>query len=83
MLVFQIKTMEDMGLQLYDDTLASISVGYSKILELDLAEYFLDRVSDKYPYLKRRPFNAILAACDIMVTISEFIAFMYSHFNKN
>ncbi|XP_078148085.1 tetratricopeptide repeat (TPR)-like superfamily protein isoform X2 [Carex rostrata] len=61
-----IKTMEDMGLQLYDDTLASISVGYSKILELDLAEYFLDRVSDKYRYLKQRPFNAILAACDIM-----------------
>ena len=82
-MVFQIKTMEDKGLQLHNDTLASISVGYSKILELDLAESFLDRVSDKYPYLKQRPFNALLAACDIMVTISKFIAFMYSHFNKN
>ncbi|KAF3320370.1 pentatricopeptide repeat-containing protein [Carex littledalei] len=60
-----IKTMEHKELQPHDGTLASISVGYSKILELDLAESFLDRISDKFPYLMR-PFNALLAACDTM-----------------
>lgn len=73
-LSFQIKIMEHKGLQPHDCTLASISVGYSKILELDLAESFFERISDKFPYLIH-PFNALLVACDIMVTISEFMAF--------
>jgi hypothetical protein len=66
--------MEHKGLQPHDSTLASISVGYSKILELDLAKSFLDRISDEYPNLIH-PFNALLVACDIMVKISEFITF--------
>ncbi|KAJ3689085.1 hypothetical protein LUZ61_018249 [Rhynchospora tenuis] len=60
-----IESMEHVGLKPDNDTLASISVGCSKILDLDLAESFLGRISNKFAYLIR-PFNALLAACDIL-----------------
>lgn len=46
-------------------TLAALSVQCSKALELDLAETLLDQVSKcSHPY----PFNALLRACDTMVS---------------
>lgn len=50
----------------YDTTLAALSEGYSKILELDLAEALLDQIT-KSPQKYIHSFNALLAACDVMV----------------
>lgn len=58
--------MEKRNLKPYDTTLAALSVGYSKILELDLAEALLDQIPEGSKNCIH-PFNALLAACDVMV----------------
>ncbi|OVA11971.1 Pentatricopeptide repeat [Macleaya cordata] len=58
-----LKAMEKKNLKPYNATLATLSIGCSKILELDLAEALLDQIVES-PYL--HPFNALLAACDVM-----------------
>ncbi|XP_068646920.1 pentatricopeptide repeat-containing protein At1g76280 [Aristolochia californica] len=58
-----VKAMEQRNLKPYNATLATLSVGYSRALELDLAEAMLDQISEnqaKQVY----PFNALLSACD-------------------
>lgn len=58
-----LKVMQQKNLKPLDSTLAKLSVGCSKDLELDLAEHLLDQISEcPYPY----PYNAFLAACDKM-----------------
>ncbi|XP_019054371.1 PREDICTED: pentatricopeptide repeat-containing protein At1g76280 isoform X2 [Nelumbo nucifera] len=58
-----VKTMEKSNLKPYNATLATLSIGCSKNLELDLAETFLDQiVESSYAH----PFNELLAACDVM-----------------
>ncbi|KAK3133595.1 hypothetical protein QOZ80_6AG0538470 [Eleusine coracana subsp. coracana] len=60
-----IEAMERRGLEPYNDTLALLSVGCSKTLQLGLAEEFLERIS--YTRLKYiHAFNALLVGCDIM-----------------
>ncbi|KAG8049901.1 hypothetical protein GUJ93_ZPchr0009g1135 [Zizania palustris] len=57
--------MKRRGIAPYDDTLAALSIGNSKNLQLDLAEDFLARISKLQPkYI--HVFNALLAGCDIM-----------------
>lgn len=59
--------MEEKNIEPYNDTLAALSIGHSKNLELDMAETLLEKISGNLPkYI--RPFNALLAACDVMVT---------------
>lgn len=56
-----LKVMKQRNLKPYDSTLATLSMGCSKVLELDLAESLLDQISEcPYPH----PYNAFLAACD-------------------
>lgn len=63
----QIEYMEKRNIKPYNDTLAVLSTGYSKNLELDLAEGLLEKIPDGLPkYI--HPYNALLSACDIMVT---------------
>lgn len=63
---FQIEAMERRGSEPYNDTLAALSVGHSKSLQLDLAEDFLERISEIQPkYI--HAFNALLSGCEIMV----------------
>lgn len=57
--------MEKNNLKPYDSTLATISVSCSKDLELDLAEVFLDQISQPR---HSHPYNAFLEACDTMVS---------------
>ncbi|KAK9946825.1 hypothetical protein M0R45_012268 [Rubus argutus] len=58
-----LKSMQQRNLKPYDSTLASLSIGCSKALELGLAEALLDQISEcSHPH----PFNAFLAACDTM-----------------
>ncbi|CAN1311614.1 Pentatricopeptide repeat-containing protein At1g76280 [Linum perenne] len=55
------KLMQGTDLKPHDSTLAALSVGCSKNLELDLAEAFLNELSDcRYSY----PCNEFLKACD-------------------
>lgn len=62
----QIKFLEKRNIKPYNDTLAAVSTAYSKNLELDIAEDLAGKISDGLPkYI--HPFNAILAACDVMV----------------
>lgn len=56
--------MEKKNLKPYTGTLATLSIGFSEILELDLAEALLDQIVES-PFL--HPFHALLAACDAMV----------------
>ena len=64
-MLLQLKVMQQKNLKPLDSTLAKLSVGCSKDLELDLAEHLLDQISEcPYPY----PYNAFLAACDKMVS---------------
>lgn len=57
--------MQQRNLKPYDSTLASLSIGCSKALDLGLAEALLDQISEcSHPH----PFNAFLAACDTMVS---------------
>lgn len=60
-----VKSMEKRNLKPYGTTLAALSVGYSKILELDLAEALLDQIPEG-PKNYIHPFNALLVACDVM-----------------
>ncbi|KAJ3677519.1 hypothetical protein LUZ60_003243 [Juncus effusus] len=60
-----IESMEKKNIKPYDNTLANISIAYSKNLELDLAESFLDKISNKFPKLIH-PFNALLSSCNTM-----------------
>ncbi|CAL5087874.1 unnamed protein product [Urochloa decumbens] len=62
---FQIEAMERRGIKPYDDTLAALSEGYSKNLQLDLAEDFLERISEMQPK-HIRAINALLSGCEIM-----------------
>lgn len=58
-----LKVMQQSNLKPYDSTLGTLSMGCSKVLELDLAESLLDQISEcSYPH----PYNAFLAACDTM-----------------
>ncbi|XP_020251597.1 pentatricopeptide repeat-containing protein At1g76280 isoform X2 [Asparagus officinalis] len=60
-----IESMEKNNIKPYNDTLAVLSTGHSKNFELDIAEALLEKISYGLPkYI--HPFNAILAACDIM-----------------
>nr|UPT49270.1 pentatricopeptide repeat protein AaPPR113 [Agave angustifolia] len=60
-----IESMEKRNIKPYNDTLAVLSTDHSKNLKLDLAEDLLEKISDGLPkYI--HPFNAILAACDVM-----------------
>uniref|UniRef100_A0A5B7C0F4 Pentacotripeptide-repeat region of PRORP domain-containing protein n=1 Tax=Davidia involucrata TaxID=16924 RepID=A0A5B7C0F4_DAVIN len=58
-----LKVMQQKNLKPYDSTLATLSIGCSRSLELDLAEALLDQIS-KCPYA--HPYNAFLEACDTM-----------------
>ena len=57
--------MERRGIKPYNDTLAALSEGFSKDLQLDLAEDFLERISEIRP--KHIRVNALLSGCEIMV----------------
>uniref|UniRef100_A0A0E0B495 Pentacotripeptide-repeat region of PRORP domain-containing protein n=2 Tax=Oryza glumipatula TaxID=40148 RepID=A0A0E0B495_9ORYZ len=60
-----IVAMERRGIEPYNDTLAALSVGSSRSLQLNLAEDFLARISKPQPkYI--HAFNALLAGCDMM-----------------
>lgn len=57
--------MQQKKMKPYDSTLAAISTSCSRGLELDLAEMFLNQMSQcpsAYPY------NAFLEACDTLVS---------------
>ncbi|CAI8584360.1 unnamed protein product [Vicia faba] len=57
------KKMQQGNLKLYDSTLATLSVSFSRELQLDLAESLLNQISDcLYPH----PYNALLASCDAL-----------------
>ncbi|KAI5392672.1 pentatricopeptide repeat-containing protein At1g76280 [Lathyrus oleraceus] len=57
------KKMQQENLKLYDSTLATLSVSFSRELQLDLAESLLNQISDcLYPH----PYNALLASCDAL-----------------
>ncbi|XP_071919961.1 pentatricopeptide repeat-containing protein At1g76280-like isoform X4 [Coffea arabica] len=59
-----LEVMQQKKLKPYDSTLAAISVGCSKGLQLDLAESFLDKISKTpSPY----PYNAFFEACDVLL----------------
>ncbi|XP_062193973.1 pentatricopeptide repeat-containing protein At1g76280 isoform X2 [Phragmites australis] len=60
-----IEAMERRGIEPYNDTLAALSVGHSKNLQLDLAENFLERISEIQPK-HIRAFNALFSGCEIM-----------------
>ncbi|KAK7283788.1 hypothetical protein RIF29_13534 [Crotalaria pallida] len=58
-----LKKMHQKNLKPFDSTLATLSVGCSRALQLDLAEALLNRISEcLYPH----PYNALLEACDAM-----------------
>ncbi|RLN34035.1 pentatricopeptide repeat-containing protein [Panicum miliaceum] len=60
-----VEVMERRGIKPYNDTLAALSEGYSKNLQLDLAEDFLERISEIRPK-HLRAVNALLSGCEIM-----------------
>ncbi|WVY89052.1 hypothetical protein V8G54_037967 (chloroplast) [Vigna mungo] len=56
-----LKKMQQKNLKPNDSTLATLSITCSKALQLDLAEAFLNQISEcLYPH----PYNALLASCD-------------------
>ncbi|XP_045825431.1 pentatricopeptide repeat-containing protein At1g76280-like [Trifolium pratense] len=58
-----LKIMQQENLKLYDSTLATLSVTFSRELQLDLAESLLNQISEcLYPH----PYNALLASCDAL-----------------
>jgi hypothetical protein len=65
-IAFQINAMERRGIEPYSDTLAALSEGHSNSLQLDLAEEFLERISEIKPK-HIGSFNALLSGCAIMV----------------
>lgn len=58
-----LKVMQQRNLKPYDSTLATLSIGCSRVLELDLAEALLDQITESK---HAHPFNAFLAACDML-----------------
>nr|XP_043635035.1 pentatricopeptide repeat-containing protein At1g76280 isoform X2 [Erigeron canadensis] len=58
-----LKLMQQKNIKPLDSTLAAISVGCIKYLELDLAEAFLDQMSK---CTSARPYNKLLEACDTL-----------------
>ncbi|XP_057470174.1 pentatricopeptide repeat-containing protein At1g76280-like isoform X2 [Actinidia eriantha] len=58
-----IKIMQQKHLKPYASTLATIAIGCSKGLELDIAEAFLNQISRGSSV---RPYNAFLEACDTL-----------------
>lgn len=60
-----IEAMERRGIEPTNGTLAALSVGCSKTLQLDLAEDFLERISDTQLNY-RHACNTLLAGCKIM-----------------
>ncbi|RZR79441.1 hypothetical protein BHM03_00005164 [Ensete ventricosum] len=67
-LPYQVKMMQARNIKPYDNTFAVLSVGCSRTLELDMAESFSDKISDKLPK-NIHTFNTLLAACGFMVPI--------------
>ncbi|PUZ71127.1 hypothetical protein GQ55_2G289700 [Panicum hallii var. hallii] len=61
-----VEVMERRGIKPYNDTLAALSEGYSKNLQLDLAEDSLERISETRPK-HIRAVNALLSGCEIMI----------------
>ncbi|XP_038691234.1 pentatricopeptide repeat-containing protein At1g76280 isoform X3 [Tripterygium wilfordii] len=57
-----LKLMQQRNLKPYDSTFATLAIGFSRDLELDLAEALLDQIS-RNRHL--HPYNAFLAACDM------------------
>lgn len=57
--------MQCKNLKPHDSTLATIAVGCSEGLELDLAEALLDQISKSRSV---HPYNAFLKACDTLVS---------------
>lgn len=71
--------MQERNIKPYDNTFAVLSVGYSRTLELDMAESFSDKISDKLPK-NIHTFNTLLAACGFMVPLiatSYFCPFLF------
>ncbi|KAJ8459891.1 hypothetical protein OPV22_032817 [Ensete ventricosum] len=60
-----VKMMQARNIKPYDNTFAVLSVGCSRTLELDMAESFSDKISDKLPK-NIHTFNTLLAACGFM-----------------
>jgi hypothetical protein len=71
--------MERRGIEPTNGTLAALSVGCSKTLQLDLAEDFLERISDTQLNY-RHACNTLLAGCKIMVMHKPFYGFFYLEF---
>lgn len=65
-ITLQVNAMKERNIEPYNDTFAVLSIGYSRHLELDMAESFADKISESLPkYI--HTYNALLAACGIMV----------------
>ncbi|XP_077237689.1 tetratricopeptide repeat (TPR)-like superfamily protein isoform X3 [Tasmannia lanceolata] len=60
-----VKAMEKRNLKPYSTTLATLSIGWSRILELNVAEALLNQIVEAPP-MNIYPFNAFLAACDVL-----------------
>jgi len=57
--------MQQENLKIHDSTLATLSVTFSRELQLDLAESLLNQISE---CLHPHPYNALLVSCDAMVS---------------
>uniref|UniRef100_A0A1D1YHD1 Pentatricopeptide repeat-containing protein At1g76280 n=1 Tax=Anthurium amnicola TaxID=1678845 RepID=A0A1D1YHD1_9ARAE len=62
-----VQKIEKRNLKVNDDTFSALSVGYCELLDLDMAEFLLSQISASSPKFIY-PFNAFLAACDVMVS---------------
>ncbi|XP_011623262.1 pentatricopeptide repeat-containing protein At1g76280 isoform X1 [Amborella trichopoda] len=60
-----VKAMEKRNLEPNTATLLTLAEGFSKNLDLDLAEVMLDKIV-QIPPNRIRPFNTLLTACDVM-----------------
>ncbi|XP_065025160.1 pentatricopeptide repeat-containing protein At1g76280-like isoform X3 [Musa acuminata AAA Group] len=60
-----VKMMQERNIKPYNNTFAVLSVGYSRTFELDMAESFSNKISDKLPK-NIHTFNTLLAACGFM-----------------
>ncbi|WVZ65285.1 hypothetical protein U9M48_014679 [Paspalum notatum var. saurae] len=60
-----IEVMERRGIKPDNSTLSDLSVGCSKCLQLDLAEFFLEKISQIQPK-HTHAFNSLLSGCQIM-----------------
>ncbi|XP_057974952.1 pentatricopeptide repeat-containing protein At1g76280 isoform X2 [Malania oleifera] len=62
-LILQLKVMKQRNLKPYDSTLATLAIGCSEVLELDLAGALLEQISETS---YAQPYNAYIAACDTL-----------------